>query len=181
MHANCVKADPWLHGYEWELNALLCVCAAHARACLSCENKGKTKKFAEKGNHVSCRSAFRLQVAGRGSISTVLSRSCTYGLRMVGGKQITVSTVVQLGCQVLGDSSHFCFFWAFVLESGINHWQTQNKAVRTAYWWNQCSSLQFFTAVIFINEIFNKNKSKKNLIENFRIGFEILDSEIILE
>ena len=37
MHANCVKADPWPHGYEWELNALLCVCALHmrARACLA--------------------------------------------------------------------------------------------------------------------------------------------------
>jgi len=32
--------------------------------------------------------------------------------------------------------------------------------------------------VIFINESFNKNKSKKNLVENSRIGFEILDSEI---
>ena len=32
--------------------------------------------------------------------------------------------------------------------------------------------------MIFINEIFNKNKSKKNLVENSRIGFKILDSEI---
>ena len=32
---------------------------------------------------------------------------------------------------------------------------------------------------MFINEIFNKNKSKKNLVENSRIGFEILDSEIL--
>ena len=83
MHANCVKADPWPHGYEWELNALLCVCALHMRARLSCENKIKTKKFGEKGNPVSCRSAFRLQVAGRGSISTVLSRSCTEQLSSI--------------------------------------------------------------------------------------------------